>query len=373
MTAHYDLYEALGLDRGADCAALGAEINSRLQGLHARGVPAEAPEVQQLLAAGSILGEEGRRASYDTRLGDESAPTMDIPALRTLAATGSFPDEEETVAGSRPAGAPSPADEAGTAAFGAAADAGPRPGAPAPPPTPQQAAYPAQPAQPQPAFQATPQPQQPGGYPPAYAAPVAPAAPSALSRLLAPVPTAGRVLLGAAATIVVVGALGLIGVLIAVLSALSDSGSDSLVDELFSGIGQVIVAVIAWPLAALFLLAVVIGTGILARALGERTPLTRPAVAVPAIGLALAALVPCLLRFSGWLLTAGLLLLIASVVVAVLAFVGDSGTWLAGRPVAPRPAPAPVAPQGQYGQFGQPGQPAPGDAPHGQGGGYWTN
>ncbi|MDO5731087.1 hypothetical protein [Corynebacterium sphenisci] len=391
MTAHYDLYEALGLDRGADGAALGAEIHSRLQDLHARGVPAEAPEVQQLLAAGSILGDPDRRRAYDTRLGDASAPTMDIPALRALAATGSFPDEEETVAGPRPTGAAAPepaqpAAPAGAASFDAAPQQ-PAPPAQPPFPAPQQAGYPTG-GQPQPAAQAAPQqapPQQPAGYPPAYPGGPAPAAPGALSRLLAPVPTLGRVLLGGAAAMVVIGALGLLGTIIAVFTAggggSSRSGSalEAMINEVSSAVGEVLIYITSLALAALFLLAVVIGAGILVRALGERTRLAPVATAVPATGLALASLIAVLISPNFWLLSAGLLLLIAGVLVAVLAFVGDSGAWLAGRPVAPKPAPAPApapAPQqGQYGPYAPPHGPDQGapNGRNGQNGQHWGN
>lgn len=93
MAHHYNFYQALGLSRDSATEEIRAELQRRLDALQAEGVPHRDAHYQQTQVAAAILGEEGRRSRYDARLDDPSAPTITIPALRTLAATGFFPEE----------------------------------------------------------------------------------------------------------------------------------------------------------------------------------------------------------------------------------------------------------------------------------------
>ena len=94
MTEHYNFYESLGLDEGSSTGDLRSAIITTLEGLQRDGVPGHDARVQENSAALAVLGDDRLRPKYDARLADGSAPRMGIPELRTLAATGSFPDEQ---------------------------------------------------------------------------------------------------------------------------------------------------------------------------------------------------------------------------------------------------------------------------------------
>lgn len=86
--AHHNFYDSLGLDRGKDAEALGKDIDQRLQSQSLDDATRD-----ELQVARRILGDPGRRKIYDTRLDDPSAPTIDVRALRQMAAAdpGSAP------------------------------------------------------------------------------------------------------------------------------------------------------------------------------------------------------------------------------------------------------------------------------------------
>ncbi|AYJ33039.1 hypothetical protein D4R08_06770 [Corynebacterium xerosis] len=94
MTEHYNFYESLGLDEGSSTGDLRSAIIATLEGLQRDGIPGHDARVQENSAALAVLGDDRLRPKYDARLADGSAPRMGIPELRTLAATGSFPDEQ---------------------------------------------------------------------------------------------------------------------------------------------------------------------------------------------------------------------------------------------------------------------------------------
>lgn len=79
--AHHNFYDSLGLDRGKDAETLGKVIDERL---NSRSLSDAARD--ELQVARRILGDPGRRKMYDTRLDDPTAPTIDVPALRQMAA-----------------------------------------------------------------------------------------------------------------------------------------------------------------------------------------------------------------------------------------------------------------------------------------------
>lgn len=81
--AHYDLYQALGLSRGADTASLVSQIDAMLSSQVATN-PGGPEELQ---IARAILGDPSRREVYDQKLNDPLAPEINIVALRELAAT----------------------------------------------------------------------------------------------------------------------------------------------------------------------------------------------------------------------------------------------------------------------------------------------
>lgn len=93
MAQHYNFYDSLSLSRESSTEDLRAELQQRLDTLRTEGVPQADARYQQTQVAAAILGDEQRRSLYDERLNDDTAPTLTIPALRSLAATGSFGDE----------------------------------------------------------------------------------------------------------------------------------------------------------------------------------------------------------------------------------------------------------------------------------------
>lgn len=79
--AHHNFYDSLGLDRGKDAETLGKVIDERLNSQSLNDATRD-----ELQVARRILGDPGRRKIYDTRLDDPTAPTIDVPALRQMAA-----------------------------------------------------------------------------------------------------------------------------------------------------------------------------------------------------------------------------------------------------------------------------------------------
>lgn len=79
--AHYDLYNALGLDRSMDTNAIASDLDQRIASGHATN----SGGMEELKIARKILGDSGRRDLYDKKLNDPSAPDIDVAALRDLA------------------------------------------------------------------------------------------------------------------------------------------------------------------------------------------------------------------------------------------------------------------------------------------------
>lgn len=99
--SHYDLYESLKLDRNIASFDAAAEIDGRLQSGRTDN-PGGADELQ---IARQVLGDPEKKAEYDRRLADPSAPEMSISALRQLAA-GSPVNAPGAINQSGPIGAP---------------------------------------------------------------------------------------------------------------------------------------------------------------------------------------------------------------------------------------------------------------------------
>ncbi|MCF4005622.1 hypothetical protein L1O03_00270 [Corynebacterium uropygiale] len=93
MARHHDFYQSLHLPREASTEELRSELEGRLNALRSEGVSTGDARYQQTKVAADILGDEQRRSLYNARLDDDSAPDMNIPALRALASSGAFPDE----------------------------------------------------------------------------------------------------------------------------------------------------------------------------------------------------------------------------------------------------------------------------------------
>lgn len=103
--SHYNLYESLGLSRQASSEELAQKLDSRLSDLRKQGKEDSSPEVEEVATARRILGDSDLRRVHDSRLDDPSAPDIDIPALRELAASAGIagaarhsatPDPEKT-------------------------------------------------------------------------------------------------------------------------------------------------------------------------------------------------------------------------------------------------------------------------------------
>ena len=84
MSDRYNLYESLKLDSAASTEELHANLSSQLSELRDAGVSEYSGEFQEKLTALQVLGDEGRRREYDALLADESA-TITIATLRGLA------------------------------------------------------------------------------------------------------------------------------------------------------------------------------------------------------------------------------------------------------------------------------------------------
>ena len=93
MSAHYNFYETLNLDRRLTSPQLIEAIDARLTELHQQNVPQGDDRVQELFAARAVLGIEHNRAQYDAVLSREDAPTLTIPDLQMLAGTGALPPQ----------------------------------------------------------------------------------------------------------------------------------------------------------------------------------------------------------------------------------------------------------------------------------------
>lgn len=102
MASHFNFYEVLNLDATESSSGLFDAIQSRLNELSAEGKPETNGEVQQLLIAAQVLGNDELRAEYDERLNDTYAPTMGPSELRSLATMGHFPDETTAMRSQEP-------------------------------------------------------------------------------------------------------------------------------------------------------------------------------------------------------------------------------------------------------------------------------
>ena len=84
MGDRYNLYESLTLDSAASTEKLHANLSNQLSELRDAGVSEYSGEFQEKLTALQVLGDEGRRREYDALLADENA-TITIATLRGLA------------------------------------------------------------------------------------------------------------------------------------------------------------------------------------------------------------------------------------------------------------------------------------------------
>lgn len=78
--SHYNLYDSLDLDRSQDPPTLRARIDELL----ASDNPTNLGGREELYIAQRVLGDEQRRAVYDSRLDDPNAPEVTVDALREL-------------------------------------------------------------------------------------------------------------------------------------------------------------------------------------------------------------------------------------------------------------------------------------------------
>ena len=372
MTEHYNFYESLGLDEGSSTGDLRSAIIATLEGLQRDGVPGHDARVQENSAALAVLGDDRLRPKYDARLADGSAPRMGIPELRTLAATGSFPDEQaqqtqqpqhtqqQPVNRYGAADSRSHDSETTTVIPAAISDGGADDsGASAPEPTtserePSEAAGPigtsapavgaaqgAHAAQAPPASQATQA--QPYGAP-LHSAPAQhrPAPDGGLKQLFAAVPGLAK---GLMFTLAGIGAFAVLLIVVGLLMRLADS---------YSTAGATYLHILSVILVSLLVPKIL--------KVGDSASVI-PAIAIPA-AMALAYLNEIVfnvaLDLGGALtITADALLVLAWAAATVLAILPDTRAWLSGAYVE---KPKPAAPQyggQQYGgtQFG--GQQAP--------------
>ena len=84
MGDRYNLYESLKLDSAASTEELHANLSNQLSELRDAGVSEYSGEFQEKLTALQVLGDEGRRREYDALLADENA-IITIATLRGLA------------------------------------------------------------------------------------------------------------------------------------------------------------------------------------------------------------------------------------------------------------------------------------------------
>lgn len=109
--AHHNFYDSLGLDRGKDAETLGKIIDERLNSQSLNDATRDELQLARL-----ILGDSGRRKTYDTRLDDPTAPTIDVPALREMAAAPSSDSSSDS--------SPKPSSQFGSAVAGSTSIAG---------------------------------------------------------------------------------------------------------------------------------------------------------------------------------------------------------------------------------------------------------
>lgn len=114
--AHYDLYQALNLDRSKAPDEISAELSERLEKNELDNIGGR----EEVEIARAILGDPQKRTAYDSRLDEPNAPEVDVNALRQLAAADFSAPAAPT--GNHAAGAGVPAGAAGAA--GAASMAG---------------------------------------------------------------------------------------------------------------------------------------------------------------------------------------------------------------------------------------------------------
>lgn len=107
--AHYDLYQALNLDRSKAPDEISAELSERLEKNELDNIGGR----EEVEIARAILGDPQKRTAYDSRLDDPNAPEVDVNALRQLAAADFSAPAAPT--GNHAAGAGVPAGAAGAA------------------------------------------------------------------------------------------------------------------------------------------------------------------------------------------------------------------------------------------------------------------
>lgn len=360
MTEHYNFYESLGLDEGSSTGDLRSAIIATLEGLQRDGVPGHDARVQENSAALAVLGDGRLRPKYDARLTDGSAPRMGIPELRTLAATGSFPDEQaqqtqQPVNRYGAADSRSHDSEATTVIPAAISDGGTDDsGASAPESTPSEreqsetagpigtsapafgAAQGAHAAQAPQATQATQA--QPYGAP-LHNAPAQhrPAPDGGLKQLFAAVPGLAK---GLMFTLAGIGAFAVLLIVVGLLMRLADS---------YSTAGTTYLHILSVLLVSLLVPKLLKG--------GDSTSVI-PAIAIPAT-MALAYLSEIVFNVAldlggGLSITMDALLVLAWAAATVLAILPDTRAWLSG---AYMEKPKPAAPQYGGQQYG--GQQAP--------------
>ncbi|MCD2143714.1 hypothetical protein [Gordonia paraffinivorans] len=76
---HIDLYQAHGLDRGCSSPELAAQLTAQL------ATTADPVARRRIQVASAILGDDARRAAYDSRLADPQAPPITEDVLAQLA------------------------------------------------------------------------------------------------------------------------------------------------------------------------------------------------------------------------------------------------------------------------------------------------
>lgn len=115
--AHYDLYQALNLDRSKAPDEISAELSERLEKNELDNIGGR----EEVEIARAILGDPQKRTTYDSRLDDPNAPEVDVNALRQLAAADFSAPAAPT--GDHAAGAGVPAGAVGAAGVAGAAGA----------------------------------------------------------------------------------------------------------------------------------------------------------------------------------------------------------------------------------------------------------
>ncbi|WP_262368674.1 hypothetical protein [Corynebacterium urealyticum] len=118
--AHYDLYQALNLDRSKAPDEISAELSERLEKNELDNIGGR----EEVEIARAILGDPQKRTTYDSRLDDPNAPEVDVNALRQLAAAdfsaGTAPAGDPAAGAGVPAGAVGVAGTAGAAGMAGA-------------------------------------------------------------------------------------------------------------------------------------------------------------------------------------------------------------------------------------------------------------